>query len=281
MLRSVLIPTDLGTDSSQVVRFAAGMSAQGLKRALLVNVVEASGMEGPVIAATIDRVRERLACAAEPLRAAGIDVELRVVTGDPSRELAVLGEHSNVDGVVCGTHAKTALTKFFAGSVSGDLVARTSQPVVLARYDLLRDSADPRVIGQDFARNLVVAVDFSASATRATLMLTQIPKEAVRRVVLVHVVDGGIPSDRVGLAKQSAEFQLASTCQLLGDAGIDAECIVRHGEPRQVILDEIRAHRATGCVTGTRGRTGLQEAMLGSTSMALIRGAECPVMIVP
>lgn len=281
MLRSVLVPTDLGAQSSHVMRFVSGMAAQGLRRALLVHVVEASGMEGPVIAATVDRVRERLACAAEPLRAAGIDIELRVVTGDPARELAVLAEHSNVDGMVCGTHAKSALTKFFSGSVSEDLVSRASQPIILARYDMLRHAADPRVLGEDFARRLVVAVDFSASATRATLAVTQLPVESVGQVTLVHVIDANTPPEKVELAKQSAEFQLSATCQLLGDAGMEADCIVRHGEPREVILAQIAANKASGCVTGTRGRTGLQEAMLGSTSMALIREASCPVMIVP
>lgn len=281
MLQSIIIPTDLGPDSASVVRFAAGLSRIGIKRALLAHVVEASGMEGPVIAHSIDKARAQLAGYADPLKATGIDVELRVVTGDPANEIVVLGEHSNVDVLVCGTHAKTALTKLFSGSVSEDILARSSQPALLARYDVLRKASDAKKVGEDFARKLVVPIDFSASSTRAALAVTQLPPEAVGTVVLVHVVDPSVSAEQFELAKQGAEFQLASLCTMLTEAGMTAQCVVRKGEPTKTILAELKAQGATGVVTGTRGHTGFQEAVLGSTSMALIRQGSCPVMIVP
>ncbi len=39
--------------------------------------------------------------------------------------------------------------------------------------------------------------------------------------------------------------------------------------------------RATGVIVGNRGRNALQEAMLGSVSMTLLRQASCPVLVVP
>lgn len=281
MLRSIIVPTDFSPESANVVRFAAGLTKLGVRRVLLAHVVDASGMEGPVIARSVDKAREQLAGYAAPIRAAGADVELRVVTGDPAIEVVVLAEHGNVDGLVCGTHAKTALKKLFSGSVSEDILSRSSQPALLARYDLLRKVDDAKHLGEDFARRLVVPVDFSASATRAALAVTQLPPDAVGIAVLMHVVDPSLTREQFELARQGAEFQLASTCQMLSDAGIKAECVVRQGEPTETILKELKDRDATGVVTGTRGHTGFQEAVLGSTSMALIREGHCPVMIVP
>lgn len=281
MLRSIIVPTDFGPDSANVVRFAAGLGRLGVKRALLAHVVDASGKEGPVIAHAVDKARGQLAGYVEPFRAAGVDVELRVVTGDPGMEIPMLAEHGNVDTLVCGTHAKTALRKLFSGSISEDIVSRSAQPALLARYDLLRAAGDAKHVGEDFGKRLVVPVDFSASATRAALAVTQLPAEAVGKATLVHVVDPALTHEQFELAKQGAEFQLASTCQMLGESGIKAECVVRQGEPTKTILQELKTQDATGVVTGTRGHTGIQEAVLGSTSMALIRQACCPVMIVP
>lgn len=281
MLRSIIVPTDLGPDSAAVVRFSAGLHRIGIRRALLAHVVEASGMEGPVIAHTLDKARAQLAGFTDPLKASGIDVELRVVTGDPASEIVVLAEHSNVDALVCGTHAKTALTKLFSGSVSEDILSRSSQIALLARYDVLRKAPDAKRIGEDFGKRLVVPIDFSASSTRAALAVTQFPADAVGKVLLMHVVDPSISAEQFELTKQGAEFQLASVCQMLSESGMEAECVVRQGEPTKTILAELKAQDATGVVTGTRGHTGLQEAVLGSTSMALIRQGTCPVMIVP
>jgi nucleotide-binding universal stress UspA family protein len=48
-----------------------------------------------------------------------------------------------------------------------------------------------------------------------------------------------------------------------------------------MVLEELDERRATGVITGTRGRNAIQEAILGSVSQTLLRQASCPVMIVP
>lgn len=281
MLRSVLIPTDLGDDTENIMRFAAGCTRFGVQRALVTHVIEASGMEGPVIMRAMDTARGRLGSCVAPLRNAGIQVELRVVTGDPGFEIAVLAEHANMDGIIIGSRARGAIHKLFVGSVSEDVVTQASQPTLRVRFDMLNDCADPARYGEDFPYTLVVPVDFSASSTRAVLAVTQLPAGSVGTAVLVNVLDSSLSGEKLEVARQSAQFQLAGITQLLADAGIESASVVREGNATDVILDEIERRGATGCVTGSRGRAALQEAMLGSTSMGLVRKASCPVLTVP
>jgi nucleotide-binding universal stress UspA family protein len=57
--------------------------------------------------------------------------------------------------------------------------------------------------------------------------------------------------------------------------------VIQRGDVQRVILEELDERRATGVITGTRGRNAIQEAILGSVSQTLLRQASCPVMIVP
>lgn len=263
------------------MRFTAGCARFGVQRALVTHVIEASGMEGPVIMRKMDTVRDKLAGCVAPLREAGIQVELRVVTGDPGHEIAVLAEHANMDGIIIGSRGRSAISKLFSGSVSEDVVTQASQATLRVRFDMLHDCPDPAQYGEEFPATLVVPVDFSASSTRAVLAVTQLPAGSVGIVILVHVLDSPISGDKLEAARQSAQFQLAGITQMLADAGIEAINVVREGDTTAVILDELEKRGATGCVTGSRGRVAIQEAMLGSTSMGLVRKAACPVLTVP
>ncbi len=61
MIRSVLIPVDFTEDSRLLAGFASGLGTLGVDRAVLGHCVESSGLEGPVIVASVDRARDRSA----------------------------------------------------------------------------------------------------------------------------------------------------------------------------------------------------------------------------
>ena len=281
MLKSILVPTDFSVESSQVMHFASGMAALGTKRAVIAHVVETSGMEGPVIARAVDKALEQLREMSQPLRDAGIDVEARVATGDPSQQIVSLVAENNVAALVCGTHGKNAITKMFSGSVSEDLATSGEVPTMLARYDLMRNAGDASELSRHFGRTLVFPTDFSSSSLRALLALGELPNDAIGTVFLVHVLDPGLEDAKRTKAEDGADFELKNLSAMLAEKGICAKCVIRTGDPKREVLRELDERRATGVVTGTRGRNGLQEAVLGSVSMTLIRQASCPVVIVP
>ena len=129
MIRSVLIPADFTPQFDLVVRFCVGLPALGVRRVVLGHVVDVSGMEGPVMAAEVDRAREEVREAAAPLKAAGIDVEVRVATGsEPSEELLGLAVDAQVDAIVCGSHGKGTMERLIAGSVSEEVIVNAEVP---------------------------------------------------------------------------------------------------------------------------------------------------------
>jgi nucleotide-binding universal stress UspA family protein len=281
MLNTVLLPTDLSTDQEAVIRFCAGLSDLGVRRVVVSHVIDATGLEGPVIAAKVDAARTQLQRATQPLRANGMEVELRVPTGDPERELLLIAAEEHVDAVVCGTSGKTAAGRLFVGSVSERLARDGGIPSLTVRYDLLRTAEDEADIARRFARVLLTPTDFSGTAARALNLALSLPRKAVGSVRIFNVVPGGPEGARGSKQDSESEAQLRALVGIAKERGIQASAVVGHGSPEKAILTEIQHSGITGIVVGSRGRSIIQEAIMGSVSMTLMRQAPCPVLIVP
>ncbi|HZL06009.1 MAG TPA: universal stress protein [Coriobacteriia bacterium] len=281
MLRTVLLPTDFAEDADLMLVFAKGLSALGTKVVVLSHVVEASGMEGPVIASRVDEVRDQLQAKAEVLRSAGLSVEVRVPTGDPFESIVALATEAGVDAVVAGSHAKRLMTQLVAGSVSERLLRDAPVPMLLTRFDLLRNQQDPSKLLERFGEKILVPTDFSLSASRAFTEAMSLPRQSVGTLYLLHVIDGDLTGDKLRRNEEGAEFHLRNLQAMAAQEGIPTSVVIRRGDVQRVVLEELDERRATGVITGTRGRNAIQEAVLGSVSQTLLRQASCPVMIVP
>jgi nucleotide-binding universal stress UspA family protein len=82
-------------------------------------------------------------------------------------------------------------------------------------------------------------------------------------------------------AEKAARRELAELI-----AGVKAENVrirsdVIHGRVYKAILQYAALQKADLIVMGTHGRTGLEYAFFGSVAERVIRGAPCPVLIVP
>ncbi len=281
MIRSVLLPADFTDESRLVLRFAAGLGALGVRRVVLGNVVDASGMEGPVIAAEMDRARDAVRGAAGPLIDAGLDVEVRIAAGgDPSEGILGLAADANVDAIVCGSHGKGTVERLIAGSVSEEVIANADVPSMMVRFSLLATVDEPADLLRSFGRTLVLTTDFSAASTRALMTILDLPRGGVGTLFIVHALDPSLGGEQLRKAETGAEFQLRNMADMAAQKGIVARPVIRQGEPSRVALREIDERRATGVVAGTRGRGPLTDALLGSVSLTLVRQASCPVLIV-
>lgn len=281
MLRTVLLPTDFSDDADLMLAFAQGLSGLGTKVVVLAHVVEASGMEGPVIASRVDEVCDALQVKAEVLRSAGLNVEVRVPTGDPFEGIVALATEVGVDAVVAGSHAKRLVTQLVAGSVSERLLRDAPVPMLLTRFDLLRNQQDPSKLLKRFGEKLLVPTDFSLSASRAFTTALSLPRQAVGTLYLLHVIDGSLTGDKLRRQEEGAEFQMRNLQAMAAQEGLSASVVITRGDVQRMVLEELDERRATGVITGTRGRNAIQEAILGSVSQTLLRQASCPVMIVP
>ncbi|MBA4371128.1 MAG: hypothetical protein C0418_06090 [Coriobacteriaceae bacterium] len=283
MFRSALVHTALGTEEARLVLgLAEGLRALGVGRVVLANVIDASGLEGPVIAEKVDAVLEGLREACAPLEAAGMKVECRVPTGsDASSELLALAAEAHVDMVVSGSHRKSQMDRLFAGSVSEMLAAHSPVPSLVARFDLIGGSERPAELLRAFPRALVMPTDFSDAAERAVTTVLSLPPESVGEILFLHVTDPSLSGDALRRQTDGASFQLENLVARARGRGLGASWAVEPGGIIETVLAEVEARSAAGVVVGRRAHAVLQETLLGSLLLTLLREAPVPVLVVP
>ncbi len=280
-MRTVLLPVDFSDDNHLILSFAKGLPSLGVRHVVLGHVVEVSGLEGPLIARKVDEARAQLRTFAEGLEAEGLAVEVQVVTGETVEELGALATETHVDAAVYGSHARSVAGQLFVGSVSDRLMREATIPHLVVRFDLLRNLKDPASLLRHFGEKIIVPTDFSLSAAHAFSLAIELPQGAVKHLTLLHALDPALAGEKLRKAEEGAEFHLRNLQAMCTQKKVASSVSIRQDAPVHAVLEEIGERRATGVIVGTRGRNAVQEVLMGSVSMTLMRQASCPVLIVP
>ena len=277
-ISTMLVPVGTSDPREQkILRYVCGLAVQSVRRVLIATVVDDSGLEAPVVAAEMDRARERLAEWTAALTAeCAMDIETRVVTGDRSGAILALALQADVDVICCATEGKSVVDALFSGSVSEDLFASGKIRTMTVRNSILDAVEDPAELSRGFAKRLVVPTDFSASATRAWLSAIERPAEVIGQLYALHIITSGDEQER-----RNAEVLLKGLLSIASEHGLEATSEIRTGDPADAVLAFLNEVKATGVITGMHGRSVLARTILGGTSLKLLREAPCPVVVQP
>jgi nucleotide-binding universal stress UspA family protein len=277
-ISTMLVPVGSDTRGLKILRYICGLTTQSVRKVLVATVVDDSGMEAPVVAAEVDRARQRLTEWMNNVDGAcQMEVETRVLTGDATEALLGLAQESDVDVICCGTEGKPLVEALFAGSISEELFASGRVRTMTVRNELLDECEDPAQMARDFAKVLVVPTDFSASATRAWLSAIERPADAIGVLHAIHVITPGDDSQR-----RNAEVLLNGLLDIAREHGVEATSVILEGDdPAEMVLHYLEDVSATGVITGQRGRGALGRVLLGGLSLHLLREAKCPVVVQP
>ncbi len=223
---------------------------------------------------------DALAAAAPP---PSVPVERRVVAGQPAQALIAAAAGSSL--LVVGARGRGGFARLLIGSVSSRCVQQSRSPVVV-----VRESAGTPAAGLP----VVCGIDGSAESHEALRFAAE---EARLRKVRLAVVTA-VYWDLAGfdLVRPDVSALHAWGRQLLADAveatvgrgpdvnpglaaELDIELRVMDGHPGDVLGEQ--SADAALLVLGTRGRSAVHDALIGSVSGYCVRRARCPVALVP
>ena len=274
-ISAMLVPVSLDERDEKTLQFVCGLSCQSVKHVIVATAVQEAGLEAPVLAAEVDRARERLAAMAAPLKEqCEMGIELRVVTGDTTDAILTLARQTGIDVICLGTQGKSIAHYLFRGSISEDLFSSGRVRAMSVRHDLLEMAEEPGDLACDFAKRLVIATDFSEAAERAFLSAFDRPTEVIGDLYVLHV---GGETDSA-----DADNKLAGLVAHARERGVNAEAVLRSGDPAQATLDFLHEIDATGVIIGQHGQGGvLKQFMFGWVPLRLLREAPCPVVVQP
>ena len=138
---------------------------------------------------------------------------------------------------------------------------------------------------------IAIAVDGSENSLRAvrySLELANKFKQAPSLVLLnVHIsalispVARGIDRKQVEqYMDEIAEEELAQAKALVSQAGLSVDVVKGHGEIVPTILEIIKKENVDLLIVGGKGRSGLADLLIGSTTTKLISHCPIPVTVV-
>jgi nucleotide-binding universal stress UspA family protein len=172
--------------------------------------------------------------------------------GDP--RLVLLG-HRGASLLVLGCHHHTHLAGLWAGSTTEWLLTGSPVPLLIARHG-------------HRTRSVAICVDASAHSRRALDTFLCLPWSTGVEARLLSVADGTTDVERA-LDEAQAAF-----------AGRTPPVAIRlAGAAKRVIPAYVRTHRVDLVVLGTRGLTGLERLVAGSTTSALVRDGTANLLV--
>jgi nucleotide-binding universal stress UspA family protein len=145
-MKTLLVPVDLSDAAQPVLQKAAELAPQLSARIVLLHIVEPVATYVPV-GATMDVIAaapppaetteslsapdSRLKALAEPLIAAGINVEPVTLIGLAVDDILEQAAKYRADFIMLGSHGHGALYHLFSGSVVTGILKRASCPVIV------------------------------------------------------------------------------------------------------------------------------------------------------
>lgn len=136
-------------------------------------------------------------------------------------------------------------------------------------------------------QNILVPIDGSQNAQRALIHAIRLAAEVKTSRLTVFHVNHAVPINELSvqlgpdqLGREEGEAILGEAGTLLADAPFPYELKAVDGDPAQTICDAVRSGPYDLVVMGKRGRSLVEELLLGSVSHRVLQKASCPVLIV-
>lgn len=290
MYDTILVPTDGSQGSIRAAEYAVTLAeAFGASVHLLAVVgvpdVPHRSPDGPPDDELHDRLeadaRTAIDTVADAVGGAAV-TRTAVVEGDPSESILDYAAEHDADVVAMGTHGRTGVDRYVAGSVTERVVRRAPVPVLTVR-------ATERRRATDGFGSVLVPTDGSEYAAVAVEHAVAIARRFDARVHAVSVVDLGDvgrrpnytpPADLVDRLDADARAATERIATRARAAGCEAVTAVSEGAPASALLDYADETDVDCIAMGTAGRTGSARYLLGSTTERIVRHADVPVLAV-
>lgn len=228
--------------------------------------------------------REDLKELAAPLRRTGVAGDEVVLRGDSVADLIVRDAAAwQADLIVTGSRGRGPITSMLLGSVAAAVSDHAPCPVLVAR----RPTCTRIVLAEDGsegsfeARRLLSRWEVFKGLPVTVVSVAQLPR-TLRSGVAPTMLDEA----RAAEAEMAAEVRAAheglarAAAEDLRVAGLKAQADLREGDPAAEIIAAAQRANADLIVIGSRGRSGITRALLGSVARNVLLHADCSVLIV-
>ena len=273
-IRKIVVPFDLSRRSVEAVDYASAIAVRYESELTLLHVVEPPRFEfamleppGNLLDRMVAERVEAMSAEIERFRSqhlSGTKADVRILQGQPAEAIVDYCVKQQIDLVVMPTRGRGPLRQFIIGSVAAK-VLHDVPCAVLTGVHLELDFGFPKF----HVNRVVCAVDLGPHSGPVVRWGADLARDFQAECTLIHVIAQEAHA-------QNARRRLR---QLLQSASVDADIVIKTGEPEKEITQAAAGLGADLIVIGR----GTSEGLLGrlrAQSYAIVRGARCPVLSV-
>lgn len=267
MPKLILVAHDLSVEADIAVRRAAELAREHDGEVVLLHAVADSPS-----ALQAQRTRQSAEAALhDSARQAGLAAARTLVGEGPAATvIAAIAEELGADLLVTGRHHRQLLERF-DGTTLEQILRSCRVPALLALDE-----------GLATYRRALSALDFSVAACNALRAACQwLPADS--ELLAVHAYDAGKDDERL---QERLDEQHALLEQMMWDEHAQADAQLRHLECRisplgirETLDRQLADWQPQLLVLGSRGRSALQQALLGSTARHYLRHPPCDLLV--
>ncbi len=272
-VRTILLATDLTDRCRSAAARAASLARQWQAQLHVLTVLEEAGELSGSPADAARRKAEELALAS---LGGFAGAEIHVLTGPAEASIIALAAELDADLIVTGRTGSSWLGQTLLGQTLKQLMRRIHVPVLLVKQPVERDY-----------HRVAVAVDLS-DASRAPIDTATSIFGGSAWLTLFHaftaplrLFSGDIKAYEAGV-REGVTLEIREALRAWSVPEADRLPITAaYGEPALALAEFAGKQSLDLVVTGTHGRTGLMNLMLGSVAEAIVERVPCDILIAP
>jgi nucleotide-binding universal stress UspA family protein len=285
--QKILCPVDFFPGSRHAFEYALKLAKNYGARVVALHVVEPviptvyePAFSVPNLTNELEKESKRLMKdLASKATKAGVPFESQVRLGDIPTEIRRSVEKTKIDLVVVSTHGSKGFERWLIGSVTEKLMRHCPVPMLVIGGRKKTGDPLPRI------NSILVTTDFSDGTPDALKYAFSIAQESRAKVDLLHVVDelalidptADVRESLVDGVRKKLDRLVLNTARLLAKP----HTTVATGVPYQAILKAAKKDKAGLIVMNLHGKGMLDRLLVGSTAERVVRGAACPVLLIP
>ncbi len=217
-----------------------------------------------------------------------VTTRFHVATGNPEEQIIATAISTDSDLIAMATHGASWIARGVLGSVADRVVHTSPVSVLLLRPGEL----DVSITGATRIKNVIVPLDGSPVSEAAVGVGRDLSRAVNAKLHFLTAASemhgygpsAGGPYGQIyasgGLREEVRDY-LTPYVEESVDKGIDASAIAVTGSAAQAIIRGAHEEQNPIVVMTSHGLGGFHRWLLGSVTDKVIRGADCPVLVVP
>lgn len=278
----------IGFDDSQYSKAALIEASNWVKRhggtVILVHAVYFDPEEFGIAPAQLEKrlkVGEKICIQTKEMLTSefGIEVQSLICEGDPPTVIVDIARERKADLIVLGTYGRKGFKRLLMGSVASQVIVSSPVDVLVVKKPCSECTGEYKSILVPFDGS-----EFSQKALNRSCQLSKINGAAITAMYVIPRYEEMVEFFKSESIKKSllqeAQKIMDKAKGIASNIGASIKVEIQEGQAAERIIETAKKLKNDLIVMGNYGYSGVNKAIMGSTTERVIINASCPILIV-